>query len=375
MKSQFLQFMLRFFLFICMHAAFSLSAFAQIVSLNNREIISLQSAIKKDSKAKKLYDSFNIAAIRYLEDQPNPIDTIRTEGLLKGNPQKVKTQQALADMGKMFTLALQYRLTEDKKYLIKCAYFLTTWAMVNHPNGNPIDDTNLDKAVEAYDLIKDDISVKDKIIIERWLKEAANAEINSKRMKPGRATAINNWNAHRLKVVGEIGYALKDQHLIDWTIENLKSHIDINLYADGTSLDFKERDAMHYHIYDLEPMLKLAIMIDRAKGQNLYTYASTKGSSIKKSVEWMIPYIKGEKLHEEYANTTVKFDRDRAKNNEPGFAPGTMFDPKLALPVLKLSVYFDAGQMPLLNDLNKGLDFPMVVDQIKRERKKTKLSK
>lgn len=354
-------------------AALTFSSFAQIVSLNNDEIKKLKAQIKNDGQTKKLYQGFEKAVLNYLNETPNPIDTVRTEGLLKGNPKKEKTRSALADMNKMFALALQYRITDDRKYLNKCAEFLVAWAKTNKPNGDPIDDTNLDKAIEAYDLIRRDLAGKDKQQIEQWLTETASAEINSKRMKTGRATAINNWNAHRLKEVGEIGYVLNNQEFIKWTIENLKSHININLFPDGTSLDFKERDAMHYHIYDLEPMLKLAIMINRAKGPDFYTYQSPKGSSIKKSVEWLIPYINGEKQHEEYVHTTVKFDRDRAKNNEPGFAPGTMFKPDLALPVLKLAVYFDVKQADLLKKLiNNRNDWQTILDEIKRESRLTK---
>ncbi|MDQ0637056.1 hypothetical protein QF042_000621 [Pedobacter sp. W3I1] len=351
-------------------ALLTFSSFSQLVSLNINEIKKLKSQIKNDGETQKLYLGFEKSTLNYLNEQPNPIDTIRTEGLLKGNPKKEKTRLALADMNKMFALALQYRITDDQKYLNKCVEFLDAWAKINKPNGDPIDDTNLDKAIEAFDLIKKDIPTADKKQIEQWLTETAWAEINSKRMKAGRATAINNWNAHRLKEVGEIGYTLNNQNFIKWTIENLKSHININLYPDGTSLDFKERDAMHYHIYDLEPMLKLAIIIDRANGTNFYNYESPKGSSIKKSVEWLIPYINGEKQHEEYVNTTVKFDRDRAKNNEPGFAPGTMFKPDLALPVIKLSVYFDRAHADLLKKVNNNdTSWQMVLDKIQRESK------
>ncbi|WP_316826424.1 alginate lyase family protein [Pedobacter miscanthi] len=349
-------------------ASLYFASFGQIVSLNTTETEKLKNAVKNDEESKKLYQGFEKSALKYLNEQPNPIDTIRTEGLLKGNPKKVKTQQALADMNKIFALALQYRMTTEQKYLNKCVEFLSAWAKTNKANGDPIDDTNLDPAVEAYDLIKADIPATDKKQIEQWLNETAWAEINSKRMKPGKGTAVNNWNAHRLKVVGEIGYALNNQELIKWTIDNLKSHININLYADGTSLDFKERDAMHYHIYDLEPMLKLAIMIDRAGGANYYTYESPKGSSVKKSVEWLIPYINGEKQHEEYVNTKVKFDRDRAKNNEPGFAPGSMFKPGLALPVLRLSVYFDPSQADLLKKVSgDSNNWQRVLEELKHK--------
>lgn len=346
---------------------------AQIVSLNQTEINKLKTDLQSDGETKKLYLGFAKSALTSLNEKPNPIDTIRTEGLLKGNPKKERTSNALQDMYKMYALALQYRLNNDKKYLNKSIEFLTAWAKINQPNGDPIDDTNLDKAVEAYDLIKNDLSISDKNLIAGWLAQTALAEINSKRMKAGKGTAINNWNAHRLKIVGEIGYTLGNKQFINYANENLKKHIEVNLNADGTSWDFKERDAMHYHIYDLEPMLRLAILIDRAGGENFYKYESEKGSSIKKSVDWLIPYIKGEKQHEEYVNTKVKFDRDRAKNNEPGFAAGSMFKPTLALPVLKLSIYFDPSQNSLLSTINeKGKTFQMVIEEIQQQKIKFK---
>ena len=351
--------MLLFSLFMC-------ATYGQVISLNSAELKVLKRKIKEDADAKALYQRFEKSAKDFLTQTPNPVDTIRTEGLLRGNPKKERTSIALRDMNKMYTLALQFKISGDKKYLTKADEFLLAWTKTNQPNGDPIDDTNLDKAIEAYDLIKDNISPKDKILIAAWLKATALAEVNSKRMNRNQGTGINNWNAHRLKIVGEIGYALNDQEFISWTIDRLKKHIEINLNEDGTSLDFKERDAMHYHIYDLEPMLRLALLIKRADGVNFYTYQSPKGSSIKKSVDWLIPYIEGEKQHEEYVNTTVKFDRDRAKNNEPGFAPGTMFKPTLALPVLKLSVHFDSTQSDLLKTLNENRkDWQMLIDDIR----------
>ncbi|MFC3561602.1 alginate lyase family protein [Pedobacter jamesrossensis] len=344
--------------------------FAQVVSLNPSEIKRLKIEISKDEKTKKLYSNFKKNASNFLKEQPNPVDTIRTEGLLKGNPKKEKTSIALRDMYKIFALALEYKINGDKNYLNKSVEFLKAWAKTNQPNGDPIDDTNLDKAIEGFDLIKSDLMDNDRLLISDWLNRTALAEINSKRMNRNVGTGINNWNAHRLKIVGEIGYALNNQEFKNWTTDRFKKHIEVNLNADGTSLDFKERDAMHYHIYDLEPMLKLALLIKRARGENFYTYESPKGASIKKSVDWLIPYIEGEKQHEEYVNTTVKFDRDRAKNNEPGFAAGTMFEPLLALPVLKLSVYFDKKQSELLSKINvKGKDWEKILNDIKFQEK------
>jgi hypothetical protein len=64
-------------------------------------------------------------------------------------------------------------------------------------------------------------------------------------------------------------------------------------------------------------------------------------------------------------NTKVKFDRDRAKNGEAGFAPGSFFKPILALPVFKLSVYFDRNQQSLLPLMEYKATWQNTVDGLK----------
>ncbi len=166
--------------------------------------------------------------------------------------------------------------------------------------------------------------------------------------KKGRSTSMNNWHSHRLKVVGQIGFILANKSYTDYAVNGLKEQIGQNLNADGTSWDFLERDALHYHAYDLEPMLTLSIIIKRATGENLFTYVSAKSTSIQKSVDWFLPYVKGEKVHEEYVNSKVAFDRERAKNNEKGFEIGSPFDVKQGLYTLSLASYFDPSY---LNDI------------------------
>lgn len=59
--------------------------------------------------------------------------------------------------------------------------------------------------------------------------------------------------------MGLIGFVLHDEPLIDRTVAAYKEQIDHNLLPDGSSYDFHERDALHYHIYDITPLLTLAI--------------------------------------------------------------------------------------------------------------------
>jgi alginate lyase len=315
--------------------------FAQRAEWSGQQTRELKELIRTNGGVKTMYDSLQRIADAALTEDPNPIDTIRSEGLLQGDPRKTVTWEALGDMHKMYALALVYRVTGKREYLDKATVYLLAWADSNVSRGDPIDDTNLDPAIEAYALVKGRLVTAENKHIVRWLRQASDAEIHAKYNLPERGTAHNNWNAHRLKVVGEIGFAIGDKALKTYCINGLKEHIGRNLLADGSSEDFVSRDALHYHIYDLEPLLKVAILLKQATGVDYYNYQAPSGSSIRKSVEWLLPYLDGRQTHAEFVNSKVDFDRKRAQNGQAEYKAGTLFQPKSGVSVLLLAAYFD----------------------------------
>ncbi|HEY4290160.1 MAG TPA: alginate lyase family protein [Puia sp.] len=344
---------------IAVTACFSTPLHAQYVGFNQKEIkelkrITLEREGRRDSVAAevaKTYDSIEKVAALALSEEPHPIDTIRTEGLLAGNPKKTATQLALGDMNKLYALALVYKVGSDKRYLEHATQFLLAWARINHGRGDPIDDTNLDRAIEAYDMLKAQLPKAANDTIRDWLKETAGAELKGRYYHPDRPSFYNNWHSHRLKIVGEIAYAIGDTALQGYTIRELKIQLEKNLNPDGSSIDFVSRDALHYHVYDLEPLLKLAIVLSRATGADFYNYPSPTGSSIKRSVDWLLPYVNGQKTHPEFVNSTVDFDRKRAQNNESAYKAGTQFEPKNGMATLVLATYFDKGSFKQVREL------------------------
>lgn len=333
------------------------SARAQRGLWNARETGELQRLIKTDDGVRRLWDSLQRIADSALAESPNPIDTLRTEGLLQGDPRKTATWEAIGDMHKLYALALAYRVTGRREYLDKTAVFLVGWADSNASRGDPIDDTNLDPAITAYSMVKDRLVSGENKRIVRWLRQTAEAEIHAFYNLPKRATSHNNWNSHRLKIVGEIGFAIDDKALQTYAINGLKEQIAHNLLPDGSSEDFVSRDALHYHIYDLEPLLKLAIVVKRATGVDYYAYEAPSGSSIRKSVEWLLPYLDGRQTHAEFVNSKVEFDRKRAQNGEKGYEAGTLFQPKSGMGVLLLAAYFDGAMSEAARRL-QGTDAP-----------------
>jgi hypothetical protein len=114
--------------------------------------------------------------------------------------------------------------------------------------------------------------------------------------------------------------------------------------------------------------LKAMIVVNRAMGKNYYAFESPAKSSVQKSVQFLVPFVSGEKTHGEFANSKVKFDRDRAANGEKGYVAGHSFDPKNGIVVLSLAAYFDPSLMELINRVNGNTyyDWQLVLNQVRK---------
>jgi hypothetical protein len=354
---------------------FFLSANAQIVSLQTAEVTKLKALIKSDADVQKHWQILLKTADDALLAVPNPADTILTEGILQGNPRKTKTWKSLEDMQKLYTLGLAYKVTSSQKYLGKASEFLLAWAKQNHPQGNPINDTNLDRIIFTYDLLKADLKKEVIASVRSWLSQVAKQEIktyNEALTNKRSGKSFNNWNSHRIKAIAQIGAALGDESLIKYSKERFEMQIAINLRSDGSSFDFHERDALHYHVYNVDPLLVAATVLSRAyKHQNsFYAHESKEGNSLKKSVEWLLPYFTGEKTHAEWVNSKSAFDKKRADNGEKGYIAGTLFKPSEARTSVALAGYFDYNMLSIYQQQakteSKYPTWQFVLNEIKR---------
>lgn len=314
---------------------------AQYASLNNSEFEKLGKLIKSYGGAKKTFEPFQVMADKALSEIPNPIEEITSEGMLAGHPDKVKSLRAVEDADKIYALALVYKLSGNKNYLNKATEYLLAWAKINKSSGDPIDETKLENLYSGYDLLRNSINPRARKSIDTWLDSIAAGELNSEYAKDGAGTAINNWNSHRLKIIAMIAYALHTTKYDKTIQQEMAKQIAVNLYPDGSGYDFKERDALHYHIYTLEPLVMAAIVIKRATGKDYFNYESGAGSSVKKSMGFLVPFVTGEKTHGEFLNSQVPFDKARAKNGEKGYEAGALFHANTAIYLLELASYFD----------------------------------
>jgi hypothetical protein len=246
--------------------------------------------VHNNKDAGALYIRFKREADRALDDSPHPIERIQSEGKLPKDPAKIETEASLADMRKLEALGYAFAIEDDPKYATKAREFVLAWAKVNHSAGDPIDDTNLEPLIFAYDLTRETFSQEERRIVEAYLQEVVTAELTTAKLK--RNNHYNNWHSHRLKIVGLIAFVLQDKPLIEQTVAMYKEQIDHNLEPDGSSYDFHQRDALHYHTYDLAPLLTLAIAA-QSNGVDLYSYRSTKGATLGKGVDILAAVCSG----------------------------------------------------------------------------------
>ncbi|HEY2588384.1 MAG TPA: alginate lyase family protein, partial [Tepidisphaeraceae bacterium] len=321
------------------------------VSLTEPQREKLAKLVAADPEAGKRFAEIRRTADASLTAEPNPIHFIRSEGKLKGDPEKIATGRSMADMNKLQALGFAYAVTRDARYADAARRFLVAWAGVNVSRGDPIDDTGLEPLIVCYDLVRATCTGSERNRIDGYLRQVADAEIMN--FHPNWGTAKNNWNSHRIKIIGMVGFAIDDRRLIDHTVAAFKAQIDQNLEPDGSSLDFHERDALHYHCYDLEPLLTLAIVTKQA-GVDLYSHHSPRGASLAKSVQFLVPYCDGSRTHAEFVHSKVAFDRKRAESGDARYKAGTPFDPKAGRGTLELAAYFDPSLNPLVIQLSGG---------------------
>ena len=289
---------------------------AGTVSLLPAEVTALRALIATNPAAAKESDAEHRWADKALAATPNPIQTVLTEGHLDNDPKKVRTVASLADMGKMEALGWTWAATGEARYAQKAREFILAWAQVNRPNGDAIDETQFESLITVYDLLRDTdtFSAADRQAVDAWLREKATVLWKDRRGLDA------NWYSHRLKIVGLIGWTIHDQTLIDEAVKGYHHQINANLKADGASTDFYRRDALHYHIYDIEPLLTLARTAER-NDVHLFAERGTNGATLQSGVDFVIPFANGTKTHVEFVNSTVSFDRKRAANGQGEYAP------------------------------------------------------
>ena len=74
------------------------------------------------------------------------------------------------------------------------------------------------------------------------------------RWRFGLKTENNNHKTHHLKMLIMLDHILSDDAAMLIDTAAVREHLRVNTNSDtGVSIDYLERDALYYHVYNLEP--------------------------------------------------------------------------------------------------------------------------
>jgi len=277
------------------------------------------------------------AADRVVDGTPNAMAKVHTQGVLPGQGIRDESIAAERDWDAMLSLALAFRLTGDKKYAAAADRYLGAWVAVYKASLDPIDETNIDKWMMAYDLTRGSLSAKtEKDSTVLW---QAMAEGYIGWMEKNGHKDIANWSSHRVKLGVMAAYELGDAKLEARGLAVWREHLAENMRTDGSVVDFYKRDALHYVVYDLEP-LEMAALTMKLHRVEVF-HEGQDGKTLAHAVDWVVPYALGEETHEEFVHSTVPFDAARDKAGEKGYSG--KWDAANGLNTLALATMLDAG--------------------------------
>ena len=292
------------------------------------------------------------AADQALLRDPNPTKIIHMQGTLPHQGLWDPSIKSRADLTAMLHLALAWQITHDPRYLQAEEKYLTAWMNVYRVSFNPIDETPFDQLLLAYDLTRSDLSSETRGKVESFLQTMSRGYLT----KIHNTKDPGNWQSHRIKLATLAAFSLGDDALIAAAREAFDRHVAENIEPDGSTFDFHQRDALHYTVYDLEP-LTMAALAARAHGQDWFDGTVPGQPSVPEALDWLVPYALGEKTHEEFVHSQIPFDARRAEAGLKEYS-GT-WDPKHSADLFHMAAVFNPRYQAVYSHLaQEGAHLP-----------------
>jgi multidrug resistance efflux pump len=235
------------------------------------------------------------AADHALRVPPAPVKVlVSAGGTNKSDLTFQKSRRAFEDSDHCALLALAWTLTGRSDYRAAAQTILQAWARVHQPTGQPVDETRLDGLLWGLDLLG---GTQESAVVA-WLKRWNYA---ARAWRFGPKTERNNHKTHHLKILLMLDKLLGRDRDYERDLREAEQHLRVNLpNADGSSLDYHERDALHYHVFDLEAWEEIALVTGCC------------GAGIDRAFNFFRVTALQTPEHVEFSGSTAPIDRKRA---------------------------------------------------------------
>lgn len=259
-----------------------------------------------------------------LNSEAPVVADIDREGKLPSDPRYKASDEAVRSVDRVYQWAMCGRVAAEplaSRCREKAERAIDAWAYTYRPSGNPINDMYLVPVIQATDLLLPIATPERQLTWTAWCSEFARAgDKFYMPLKPTNATTINNWASWRLLLRALGGRVGRETAVVKDTRALVSVHVERNLQPDGSSVDFEERDALHYHTYNLEALVLLALFVPE-------TVDDASAARIEAGLQFMRPFVLGEQKHIEFVRSRVSFDIQRRDAGVAGFA-NVAWDPR-----------------------------------------------
>ncbi|MFP4107239.1 MAG: alginate lyase family protein [Phycisphaerae bacterium] len=317
--------------------------------LNTDQLKRLRTLVNTNAEAKALAAEVKKTALPLLDAKPHPLKVIHYEGLVNTDPRRIATVKKLKEMGDVAHVVRYWQVSGDPKAGSMLKRFILAWTGTYELTGNDVNENKFVPLLIAYEALREDFPGDQRKRIDAWIEGLGTLHHKAVR----KSKHFTNRYTKHVRLLALCGIILEKNKWVAEAHKGIRRFVSESLYPDGTSRDLKHRDTLSYHMSSLRPPIELA-MLAGADGRNLYTWTSERGGSLKKSVNYVVPYAMGEKTRKEWTKSKVGLDKKRAEAGLEKYRPGSEFKPKSALKLMELAEYFDPELMKVVRHLTQS---------------------
>ncbi len=315
--------------------------------LNAAALERLRRLVQTDEHARRWAIQLREEAEPLLDLSPDPLVEIHYEGLVNTDPRRLAAVAKLRQMAHAAMLTRYWQVSGDRRAAAALKRLIVAWAGAYRPTGNDVNENKLYPLLVAYAALRSEMTAEERARVDAWVEQFGRLHAEAVE----RSQLFTNRYAKHVRLLFVCGRILDRPKWEEQAIEGTRRFAARGLRADGTSEDLHRRDTLTYHCSALTPVIELAMLAGPA-GRVLYDWTAPEGGSIRKSVEYVVPFAAGEKTREEWKNSTIGLDRRRAAAGLEHYRPGRLFKPVEALELMELAEFFDPKLLPLVQKLS-----------------------
>jgi len=242
---------------------------------------------------------------------------IRRDGVVNPEVKNYPDKDAIGTFAKsVYALSLTYFLTGEERFAKHAVKLLQVWFVDNETRMNPnlkyaqaipgrnegrgaglIDARHFSEIIDAIGMIQNSTSWNAdlEIKIKNWFEKYLTWMIESKEGMHEAAAKNNHGSWYDVQKIA-IALFLGDTDLAAKTIETAKTkRIEYQIDAEGKQAEELVRTkSLHYSTFNIEALFTLATMGDYVR-VDLWNYESKDGRSLKKALDYLLPFYLKEK--------------------------------------------------------------------------------